>query len=76
MFIDLGMRVRMTDEQFVEAMVERREVFDQSPNDHIIGCPLCLANIPLLEEEPTEGPPDAPAPGESDRSVPASGVGR
>jgi len=56
MFIDLGMRVRMTDEQFVDAMIERREFFNQGPNDHIIGCPLCLANIPRLEEEPKDEP--------------------
>jgi hypothetical protein len=54
MFIDLGMRVAMTDEQFVDAMIERREVFDVGPNDHVIGCPLCLANIPVLEEETEE----------------------
>jgi len=59
MFIDLGMRVAMTDEQFVEAMVERREVFDVGPNDHVIGCPLCLAGIPLLEEEPVGEAADA-----------------
>jgi len=58
MFIDLGMRVRMTDEQFVEAMVERREVFDLGPNDHVIGCPLCLAGIPLLEDEEPAGESD------------------
>jgi hypothetical protein len=40
--------------------VERREVFDVGPNDHIIGCPLCLARIPLLEEEPAgEAAPEA-----------------
>jgi hypothetical protein len=60
MFIDLGMRVRMTDEQFVEAMTERREVFDVGRNDHIIGCPLCLADIPLLEEEEPEGESTGP----------------
>lgn len=68
MFIDLGMRVAMTDEQFVEAMVERREVFDVGPNDHVIGCPLCLAGIPLLEDdggpmEASEGTPQASANG-------------
>jgi hypothetical protein len=55
MFIDLGMRVAMTDEQFVEAMIERREVFDVGPNDHVIGCPLCLAGIPPLEDEEPAG---------------------
>ena len=41
MFIDLGIRVTMTDEQFHEAMAERREALDLGPNDHVIGCPLC-----------------------------------
>ena len=30
----------MTDEQFHEAMAERREALDLGPNDHVIGCPL------------------------------------
>jgi len=55
MFIDLGMRVRMTDEQFVAAMQERRKVFDIGPNDHVIGCPLCGADIPLLDGAQTAG---------------------
>ena len=42
MFIDLGMRLQMTDEQFQEAMAERREALDLDVNDHVIGCPLCL----------------------------------
>ena len=41
MFIDLGMRVSMTDEQFVKEMAERRELLDLNANDHVIGCPLC-----------------------------------
>jgi hypothetical protein len=53
MFIDLGIRVTMTDEQFFEAMEERRQVLNMSPNDHIIGCPLCGAPLvaPIAEEE-------------------------
>jgi len=43
MFIDLGMRLQLTEEQFVEAMVERRETLGAGVNDHVIGCPLCLA---------------------------------
>ncbi|GIS51040.1 MAG: hypothetical protein Ct9H90mP25_4740 [Gammaproteobacteria bacterium] len=35
MFIDLGIRVTMTDEQFHEAMAERREALDLGPNDHV-----------------------------------------
>jgi hypothetical protein len=42
MFIDLGNGVSMNDEQFQEAMNERREMHNLSRNDHVIGCPLCL----------------------------------
>lgn len=53
MFIDLGMRVSMTDEQFLEEMEERRKRFNLTKNDHVIGCPLCLATIPT--PDPREG---------------------
>ena len=58
MFLDLGISLRLTDEQFVEEMANRREVLDLDVNDHVIGCPLCTAAIPLLpelEEEEGEG---------------------
>ncbi|MEM7416997.1 MAG: hypothetical protein AAF389_15925 [Gemmatimonadota bacterium] len=42
MFIDLGMRLAMTQEQFEEEMALRRARLDLGPNDHVIGCPLCL----------------------------------
>lgn len=45
MFIDLGMRVTMDDEQFQQEMADRREALDLGPNDHVIGCPLCLAPL-------------------------------
>ena len=45
MFIDLGIRVSMTDEQFMEEMETRRKNLDLGPNDHVIGCPLCLAPL-------------------------------
>ena len=45
MFIDLGIRVTMTDEQFHEAMEERRQALNLGPNDHVIGCPLCAAPL-------------------------------
>ena len=35
----------MTDEQFVEEMEKRRTVLNLGPNDHVIGCPLCLAPL-------------------------------
>ncbi|MBL4821048.1 MAG: cytochrome c [Gammaproteobacteria bacterium] len=56
MFIDLGIRVKMSEEQFFEEMANRREKLNLGPNDHVIGCPLCLA--PLV----------APAPQTSDSS--------
>ncbi len=42
MFIDLGMRLSMNDEQFQEEMANRRERLSLNINDHVIGCPLCL----------------------------------
>lgn len=45
MFIDLGMRVKLNDEQFAEEMKKRRRVLNLGPNDHVIGCPLCLAPL-------------------------------
>ncbi len=52
MFIDLGMRVSMTDEQFVREMAERRELLNLTANDHVIGCPLCTV-LPVEEEAGT-----------------------
>jgi hypothetical protein len=43
MFIDLGMRVSMTEEQFQKEMAERREKLRLTANDVLIGCPLCNA---------------------------------
>jgi len=57
MFIDLGMRVRLSEEQFQEEMALRREKFQLTKNDHLIGCPLCLATIPT--PDPTGGVPVA-----------------
>ena len=42
MFIDLGERLFLTDEQFVAEMAERRERLDLGVNDHVVGCPLCM----------------------------------
>jgi len=41
MFIDLGNRVALTDEQFQEEMARRRERLHLTRNDVVIGCPLC-----------------------------------
>ncbi len=53
MFIDLGMRVTMTDDQFLDEMTQRRKDLNLGPNDHVIGCPLCLAPL-VAPIEPTE----------------------
>jgi hypothetical protein len=42
MFIDLGMRLALTDQQFQAEMAKRRENLDLGVNDHVIGCPLCM----------------------------------
>ena len=51
MFIDLGMRVRMDEEQFFQEMESRRQVLSLKPNDHVIGCPLCGAPLVAPMEE-------------------------
>jgi hypothetical protein len=51
MFIDLGMRVELTDEQFEEEMAARREKASAERKDVIIGCPLCMA-----PKRPTSAP--------------------
>jgi hypothetical protein len=47
MFIDLGMGVGLTDEQFAAEMAARREKLRLTKNDVVIGCPLCLASVPV-----------------------------
>jgi len=38
---DLGQGIALTDEQFYAEMARRREKLKLSPNDVLIGCPLC-----------------------------------
>lgn len=45
MFIDLGERVTMSEEQFAEEVRERVEKLKLTKNDYVIGCPLCLAIV-------------------------------
>jgi hypothetical protein len=54
MFIDLGQRVALTDEQFQEEMQRRRGQLHLTRNDVVIGCPLCsLAFAPVPVSPPT-----------------------
>jgi hypothetical protein len=41
MFIDLGNRVSLTEEQFQSEMAQRRETLKLTKNKVVIGCPLC-----------------------------------
>jgi hypothetical protein len=66
MFIDLGERVTMTPEQFVEEVRGRVEKFGITKNDYMIGCPLCLAVVPTPGPKPDHLLTD---------SAPAGGVG-
>ena len=43
MFIDLGQRVSLSDEQFKDEMARRRDKLHLNRNDNLIGCPLCTA---------------------------------
>ncbi len=45
MFIDLGNRVSLTDEQFQAEMAARREKLKLTRNSVVIGCPLCSVTI-------------------------------
>jgi len=56
MFIDLGMRVSLTDEQFQEEMAKRRDHLKITKNDNVIGCPLCNV-IPPAAAAKTAGAP-------------------
>jgi hypothetical protein len=55
MFIDLGMRVALTDEQFEEEMAKRREKLKLTANDVVIGCPLCLSTARSAARPATTG---------------------
>jgi hypothetical protein len=55
MFIDLGMRVALNDEQFQEEMARRRERLHLTKNDNVIGCPLCLITPPAAMAKPSGG---------------------
>ena len=52
MFIDLGMGLSLTDEQFQAEMMKRRERMKLTQQDVVIGCPLCNV-APRLTPPPT-----------------------
>jgi len=46
MFIDLGNRVSLTDEQFQREMAQRRQKLGLTRNSVVVGCPLCNVTPP------------------------------
>jgi hypothetical protein len=46
MFIDLGNRVSLTDEQFQREMAQRRQKLRLTRNSVVVGCPLCNITPP------------------------------
>ena len=66
MFIDLGLGVQLSDEEFIEAMAERREKLQVGPNDHVIGCPLCAFDDLDLPDEYGQRPQATEADSEDD----------
>ena len=46
MFLDLGLRIELTQEQFQHEMAMRREKLKLTKNDVVIGCPLCNVMTP------------------------------
>ncbi len=56
MFIDLGMRVALTDEQFQAEMAKRRADLHLTKNDVVIGCPLCMVMPPAAMKTTAGGP--------------------
>ena len=53
MFIDLGQRLSMTNEQFYAEMARRKEKFKLTQNDMMIGCPLCNGEPIAPKARPT-----------------------
>jgi len=59
MFIDLGMGLTLTDEQFQAEMAKRREQMRLTQQDVFIGCPLCNVAPRLAIPTPTTPAPAA-----------------
>jgi hypothetical protein len=54
MFIDLGNRVSLSDEQFQQEMAQRRSKLHLTKNDVVIGCPLCLISATPAKKGPEQ----------------------
>jgi mono/diheme cytochrome c family protein len=54
MFLELGLQIELTDEEFIQEMADRVELLGPTKNDYIFGCPLCLAAIPTPGAKPAD----------------------
>jgi hypothetical protein len=61
MFIDLGMGISLTDEQFYEEMMKRKEKMKLTQSDVYLGCPLCNVAERLAPRKPTNTTSEAAA---------------
>ena len=61
MFIDLGMGISLTDEQFQQEMMKRREQMQLTQSDVFLGCPLCNVAPRLTPAAPLNTAPASPA---------------
>ncbi len=54
MLLHLGRGIELTDEEFAQAMAERREKLNLAPGQLVAGCPLCASGFEEEEEEEEE----------------------
>jgi len=54
MFLELGLEVQLTDDEFLQEMADRVETLGVTKNDYVWGCPLCLAGIPTPGAKPDD----------------------
>ena len=71
MFIDLGIGVQLSDEQFLEQMEERRQAIGWRTGDHVIGCPLCAYDVLTIADGTEEDADDADESADSDDAAAA-----
>lgn len=54
MFLELGLEVQLTDDEFLQEMADRVDLLGVSKNNYVFGCPLCLAGIPTPGTKPAD----------------------
>ncbi|MBL4820902.1 MAG: cytochrome c [Gammaproteobacteria bacterium] len=54
MFLELGLEVHLTDDEFVQEMEDRVKMLGATKSDYVLGCPLCLAGVPTPGAKPED----------------------